>query len=303
MKSGTFSGLLAILVTIGAIILTAGCVAPIPPTSNASVISTDVKVGENISFDGSYSMDQDGTIISYEWDFDDGDRASGAVVRHTFARPGTYLVTLIVTDNSGLKDIAVITVSVQAPSYTLNEAINSGLVTAEITGSGASSGDSIYLKLTRRTAEPLEITVPKGTVLHASGGVQDMVVWKLSGIPAGSQLIYPQSHIVLYIPEPQTFILRAYCLDFHKANPSSSTKFAVGSSADPQILKILNTVDNLSSEVASVAAIQIAIWVVTEDVSVKELHNRFLAHQEDINNAKIILEEAGIDTSAKRLFA
>ena len=275
---------------------------PISPTSKASVTSTDVKVGESISFDGSASIDPDGTITSYEWNFGDANTASGAIVSHTYTRSGTYTVKLTVTDDGGLTDTDTITITVETPIYTLNEAIDTDLVRAEITGSGASSGDSINLELTRKASDTLEITVPLGTVLHASGGAQDMVVLKLSGIPEGSQWIIPVSKIVLDSSEPQTFILKAYCLDFHKANPSSSTKFSVGTAADPQILQILNAVDNLSSDIASVAAIQIAIWVVTEDVSVNELSNRFPAEHDDINNAKIILEEAGIDTFSKKLF-
>jgi hypothetical protein len=91
-------------------------------------------------------------------------------------------------------------------------------------------------------------------------------------------------------------------LDFHKENPSSSTKFSVGTFTEPQILRILDTLTNLSSDITSVGAIQTAIWVVTEDVSKKELVERFLVEQKDIDNAKIILEEAGIDTTSKRLF-
>lgn len=276
--------------------------APISPTSKISVVSTNVKVGESISFDGSDSVDPDGTITSYEWNFGEGNTSLGAMVSHTYTRSGTYAVTLTVTDDGGLKDIDTIIITVKTPIYPLNEAIDTDLVTAEITGSGASSGDSINLKLTRKTSDTLEITVPKGTVLHASGAAQDMVVWKLSGIPEGSQWIIPVSKIVLDSSEPQTFILKAYCLDFHKANPSSSTRFSVGAATDPQILKILNMVDNLSSDIASVAAIQTAIWVVTEDVSENELFNRFPVEQNDINNAKVILEEAGIDTASKRLF-
>jgi hypothetical protein len=102
--------------------------------------------------------------------------------------------------------------------------------------------------------------------------------------------------------EPQTFILEAYCLDFHKENPRSSTKLSVGTFADPPIIRILDALDNLSSDITAVGAIQTAIWIVTEDVSKKELVDRFPVGQKDIDNAKVILEEAGIDTTSKRIF-
>ena len=191
---------------------------------------------------------------------------------------------------------------VTTPRYTLSEAIDKNFVKAEITGSGASSGDSINLGLTRLTPHAIEITVPKGTVLFASDRSQNMVVWKVRGKPKDTMWIIAVSKIVLDSSKPQTFILEAYCLDFHKENPRSSTKFSVGTLTDPQILRVLDVLDNLSSDITSVGAIQTAIWVVTEDVSKKELVDRFPVEQKDVDNAKTILEEAGIDTASKRLF-
>src|SRR5690606_3997177 len=52
-----------------------------------------------VSFDASGSEDPDGEIVSYEWDFGDGNSGEGAVVSHTFEEPGSYEVTLTVTDD------------------------------------------------------------------------------------------------------------------------------------------------------------------------------------------------------------
>ncbi|MBE3128800.1 MAG: PKD domain-containing protein, partial [Actinobacteria bacterium] len=55
---------------------------------------------ENIAaFDGSSSSDEDGTIVSYSWDFGDGSTGSGVTVTHTYNAPGNYKATLIVTDD------------------------------------------------------------------------------------------------------------------------------------------------------------------------------------------------------------
>ena len=56
--------------------------------------------GESINFDGRRSLDPDGTIAKYEWDFKDGSRDLGDQVAHAFSKPGTYYVSLKVTDNS-----------------------------------------------------------------------------------------------------------------------------------------------------------------------------------------------------------
>lgn len=57
--------------------------------------------GETLTFQGSRSLDPDGSIAAYQWDFRDGGTATGQVVRHAFAKPGTYLVRLKVIDNTG----------------------------------------------------------------------------------------------------------------------------------------------------------------------------------------------------------
>lgn len=57
--------------------------------------------GETLTFQGTRSLDPDGEIGAYEWDFGDGATASGSIVRHAFDRPGTYAVQLTVRDDTG----------------------------------------------------------------------------------------------------------------------------------------------------------------------------------------------------------
>jgi PKD repeat protein len=52
-------------------------------------------------FDGTLSSDPDGSLNNYAWDFGDGFRGNGLVNNHTYILPGTYPVTLTVTDNNG----------------------------------------------------------------------------------------------------------------------------------------------------------------------------------------------------------
>ncbi len=56
---------------------------------------------EKVQFDATGSLDGDGSINSYRWDFGDGTQATGAVVAHQFSEPGTYPVILSVTDDDG----------------------------------------------------------------------------------------------------------------------------------------------------------------------------------------------------------
>ena len=47
------------------------------------------------------STDVDGTLVAWEWTFGDGGTARGPTPTYVFNRPGTFIVTLVVTDNAG----------------------------------------------------------------------------------------------------------------------------------------------------------------------------------------------------------
>ena len=59
-------------------------------------------VNTPITFDASASSDPDGTIVSYSWDFGDGNTAAGVTATNTYVMAGTFPVTLTVTDDAGL---------------------------------------------------------------------------------------------------------------------------------------------------------------------------------------------------------
>ena len=53
------------------------------------------------TFNGTESSDPDGAITTHSWAFGDGTTGLGAIVTRAYAGPGTYNVTLTVTDNFG----------------------------------------------------------------------------------------------------------------------------------------------------------------------------------------------------------
>lgn len=72
--------------------------------SPLAVITETIKtiyVGDTITFNAAQSYDQDGFIVSYEWDFGDGTIATGITVTHTYEDNEVYTVTLKVVDNDG----------------------------------------------------------------------------------------------------------------------------------------------------------------------------------------------------------
>ena len=72
-----------------------------PPVASYTFDSEKPMAGEEITFDASASYDPDGEITSWEWDFGDGETASGEVVTHSYSAAGDYTVTLTVTDDGG----------------------------------------------------------------------------------------------------------------------------------------------------------------------------------------------------------
>jgi PKD repeat protein len=60
------------------------------------------EVLQTVNFDGSTSTPGTGrTIVRYNWDFGDGEAKTGVKTTHDYPVSGVYLVTLIVTDDSG----------------------------------------------------------------------------------------------------------------------------------------------------------------------------------------------------------
>jgi subtilisin family serine protease/PKD repeat protein len=75
------------------------------PTASFTATPLTAIAPFTVQFDASTSVDNDGAIASYAWDFGDGTAASGALVSHNYTQPGLYTATLTVTDNSGLTDV------------------------------------------------------------------------------------------------------------------------------------------------------------------------------------------------------
>ncbi|MEL7271435.1 MAG: PKD domain-containing protein [Bacteroidota bacterium] len=86
-----------------------------------AVISTNVTQGDAplaIEFTGDASMDDDGTISNYAWDFGDGNTATEANPTYTYEQTGTFTASLTVTDNEGAMDTETVQITVNGP---LNE--------------------------------------------------------------------------------------------------------------------------------------------------------------------------------------
>ncbi|GAA3917126.1 M20/M25/M40 family metallo-hydrolase [Luteimonas lutimaris] len=79
----------------------------VPPVADFSAVPD----GLSVVFTDA-SSDSDGNIATRDWDFGDGGTSADANPVHTYAAPGTYDVTLTVTDDDGASDSRTVAVTV-----------------------------------------------------------------------------------------------------------------------------------------------------------------------------------------------
>ena len=75
-----------------------------PPIGAIDGPYTGSEGGSSIAMSAAASVDPNGTVVNYAWDFGDGTTGTGPSVTHTYAQDGVYQVTVVVTDNDGLTD-------------------------------------------------------------------------------------------------------------------------------------------------------------------------------------------------------
>ena len=124
-----------------------------------------------VYFDAYESTSESG-IVSYEWEFGDGDTGDGITVNHTYETAGTYIVYLTITDSNEYE--AYDSVEVEVEEFE-SESEAEVIVEAEpetITPSGSST-------ITATCTDDSGNTVPNGTSVHFS--TSDGVLTIISG--------------------------------------------------------------------------------------------------------------------------
>ena len=96
-----------------------------PPKAMATASAITGTAPMAVSFSAAGSIDPDGVIVAYQWNFGDGSPpVSGPAPRHTYTRFGTYNAVLEVTDNTGMKAHKTTSITVLAPGNNLPIYVN-----------------------------------------------------------------------------------------------------------------------------------------------------------------------------------
>jgi len=91
------------------------------PHAVADADEAVIAEGLELQFYGNESWDEDGNIVSYTWDFGDGEFAYIDNPTHIFTQNGTYEVKLTVCDNSDLCDSMILSIFVNKPPIAVVE--------------------------------------------------------------------------------------------------------------------------------------------------------------------------------------
>lgn len=108
--NSTWSELLTVIISQAVV----GNQSPVASFVSPPKISSN----QSVMFNASGSVDPDGVIVSYVWEFGDGTQGTGKTPTHEYQSAGHYTVTLTVTDDTGLTSSVtmVVTVFAQATS-------------------------------------------------------------------------------------------------------------------------------------------------------------------------------------------
>ncbi|MDQ9090455.1 collagenase [Pseudoalteromonas haloplanktis] len=105
--------------------LVAGTPTNSTPTAQINGPYSGVQNNE-ISFTSSGSIDSDGSIVSYQWDFGDGSTSNEANPLHTYTSAGEYSVSLTVVDNEGASTSVTTTASIEQSSSGGDDILQNG---------------------------------------------------------------------------------------------------------------------------------------------------------------------------------
>ena len=175
-------------------------------------------------------------------------------------------------------------------SVDLGPAAEAGYVKVKYSAIGGSSGDTVRVEVERLAAagprDPLYFSLPPGLHLgNSTSSEQAMVVLGVKGREVGGGRFEPTDQIVVG-DAPASYLVEAYCAEFHKGNPSSSSFFSP-ENTDPMLACVL---DQARVRNLSVSGKQAAVWQYTDRIGFDEMASRIWVTMNDWAAAKSVVE-------------
>ncbi len=136
-----------------------------------------------LTLSGASSGDDDGTITKWDWEFGDNTTGNGTTVTHSYAKPGTFSIKLIVTDNDGatgattisieiVRDLVITNVSIV--TYKDDNSIDRANITVKFDNKGdAKTTGTINVTVTAFKADKTPITSGDFKKSKQNGGLVD----------------------------------------------------------------------------------------------------------------------------------
>lgn len=184
-----------------------------------------------------------------------------------------------------------------AEVLTITEATEREGVAVRVQGAGLSA---VRVSVERSIPVSMQITIPIGTFFVNRGDAQDMVAVE-------EKILY------LTDQEEATALVAAACANLFRPIPDDTSTFDIISAPEQEELQRL-IARVWTTEPSSVVR-QVAVWIVTDDVTRSELDGRYVrrsslfplggspaASDEDVIYAIILVGESGIALTEKRIF-
>jgi PKD repeat protein len=204
-----------------------------PPTASIAVSAPPTPVAESpISFEGAGSADPDGEIKTYAWSFGDGGESSEANPAHTYSAPGSYEVTLKVTDSEGRTATATRTVAVGEADELPTAAIEVGSpvalagVPVSFNGNASSDPDGEITSWSWRFGDGGESSEANPAHTYAAAGTYEVTLTVFDSAGLGQTTTHK---IVIEADEPPT----AEFTTLGSATAGEPLSFDASASSDP----------------------------------------------------------------------
>lgn len=180
----------------------------------------------------------------------------------------------------------------------LHEAVAQGLISADVSSLGGATGDTLQVTVRKLARQPLRLKLDAGTVFNPNrANMQSMVGARIKGEFTGERRYRAFSEITLKDDNPHRLVVEAYCLDFHKDNPTAGSHFAM-TTPDTRMAKLLQ---RAMEQYRSVGVIQAAVWTDRDKVSAVELKARYPVTDSEIDQALQLLNSSETDVSSKKV--